>query len=224
VSRLAAAVTAIATGLVIVGVVIVVLMTPPVIHYALGSADSAAWLGVSPAQAEALSDRTVGEMVFGPGTFAFPITDGGPPMYDAAEASHLRDARAVLDALGVLVLLAIVALGVGFARGRRDPRFWGAVARGGSVLALAFAVIGAIFLVAFDPAFTLFHEIFFPGGNWSFDPTTEHMVQLYPIPFWQLVTTILGALAIVLGTVVWALARRRAVALAGEGVPPGSPA
>ena len=213
-SRLAAVVTAIATGIVIVGIVVAVLMTPPFIHYALGSADSAAWLGVSAAQAEALSDRTVGEMVFGPATFAFPIVEGGPPMYDASEASHLRDARAVLYALGVAAVIALVVLGVGFARRRGVVRFWRAVAGGAGVLAVAFAVIGAFFLIAFDAAFTLFHEVFFPGGNWSFDPTTEHMVQLYPVPFWELTTTVLGALAIVLGGLVWWLASRRAAALA----------
>ncbi|MFI5255472.1 MAG: DUF1461 domain-containing protein, partial [Candidatus Limnocylindrales bacterium] len=74
--------------------------------------------------------------------------------------------------------------------------------------------IGAIFLVAFDPAFTLFHEIFFPGGNWSFDPATDHMVQLYPIPFWQLTSAVLGGLVIGLGLVARWVARRRAADLA----------
>ncbi len=39
------------------------------------------------------------------------------------------------------------------------------------------------------------------------------MVQLYPIPFWERTTTVLGALTIVLGLAAWWLARHRAVAL-----------
>jgi integral membrane protein (TIGR01906 family) len=152
-------------------------------------------------------------LVVGPGTFAFPIADGAGQFYDAAEASHLRDARLVLYGLGLLVLVALAVLGVGFAGRRRDAHYWRAVSRGAGTLTLAFAVIGTLFLVAFDAAFTAFHEIFFPGGNWSFDPATEHLVQLYPIPFWQLTTSVLGALAIGIGALVWWLARRRAAAL-----------
>jgi integral membrane protein (TIGR01906 family) len=214
VSRIAAVATAVASGVAIVGVVVVMLLTPPYIHLALGSADSAAWLGVSPEEARALSDRTVGELVFGPGSFAFPMAEGGTTFYDAAEASHLRDARSVLYGLGVAVIVAMVVLGAGLARRRREVRYWRGIAAGAGALAAAFAVIGAVFLVAFEAAFTLFHEIFFPGGNWSFDPTTEHLVQLYPIPFWQLTTTVLGGLVIVLAAFVWWIARRRGATLA----------
>ena len=78
---------------------------------------------------------------------------------------------------------------------------------------MAFVVIGALFLVAFDAAFTLFHEIFFPGGNWSFDFATERLVQLYPIPFWQEATTVIGGIVIAVSGLVWWVARRRAVRL-----------
>ena len=213
-SRIAAVVTALATGLAILGIVVVVLLSPPYIHLALGSAESAASLAVSPEGAQALSDRTVGELVFGPGSFAFPIAEGRPAFYDAAEVSHLRDARAVLYGLGVAVIVAVLMLAVSIVRRRRDVRFWRSVAGGAAALAVVFAVIGAVFLVAFDAAFTLFHEIFFPGGNWSFDPATEHLVQLYPIPFWELTTTVLGGLVIALGALVWWVARQRAARLA----------
>jgi integral membrane protein (TIGR01906 family) len=220
VSRIASLSTAVATAVAIIGVVVVVLLTPAYIHLGLRQADSAAWLGVSAEQAEALSDRTVAEMVFGPATFEFLMPSGAPRrFYDDAEASHLRDARLVLYGLGLLVVAAVVVLGVGFARRRGAAGYWRAVSRGAGALALAFAVIGALFLVAFDAAFTAFHEIFFPGGNWSFDPSTEHMVQLYPSAFWQLTTTVLGTLAIAIGALVWWLARRRAAALAREATP-----
>jgi integral membrane protein (TIGR01906 family) len=86
------------------------------------------------------------------------------------------------------------------------------MATGGLVLAGTLAVVGAVFTVAFDQAFTLFHEVFFPGGNWSFDPRTERMVQLYPTPFWELTATVLTVVAIVLGLLVRVAARRVAAA------------
>ena len=212
-SSVASAVTAICTALLILGLAVALMLTPVYIHAALDDAGSAAFLGVTRAQAHDLSDRTVGELVFGPATFAFPMEEGGPSFYDTSEASHLRDARAVLYAFLTAVVAALFVLAAGVVRSRRAAPFWRAVSRGALGLVAAFAVVGALFIVAFDAAFTLFHEVFFPGGNWSFDPRTEHMVQLYPISFWERTTTVLGALAIVMGITAWWLARRRAVAL-----------
>ena len=212
-SSVASAVTAISTALLILGLAVVLLLTPVYIHAALDDAGSAAFLGVTPARAHDLSDRTVRELVFGPATFAFPMEEGGPSFYNAAEAGHLRDARAVLYGFLAAVVAALVVLAARVVRSGRAAPFWRTVSRGALGLSAAFAIVGALFLVAFDAAFTLFHEVFFPGGNWSFDPRTEHMVQLYPIPFWERTTTVLGALAIVLGLAVWWLARHRAVAL-----------
>jgi integral membrane protein (TIGR01906 family) len=213
VSTVASAVIAISAALLILGLAVALMLTPVYIHAALDDAGSAAFLGVTPAQAHDLSDRTVGELLFGPGTFAFPMEEGGPSFYDAAEASHLRDARAVFYGFLAAVVAALVVLAAGVVRSGRAAPFWRAVSRRALGLSAAFAIVGALFLVAFDAAFTLFHKVFFPGGNWSFDPRTEHMVQLYPIPFWERTTTVLGALAIVLGLAVWWLARDRAVAL-----------
>jgi hypothetical protein len=204
----AAVALAIGTMIVIIAVAVLGLLTPYYMHGALDRAGSAGFLGVSPAEAHAFSDATVGELLLGPGTFTIPF--GGGSFYDAAEASHLRDARAVLYGLLGLAGLSVVVLGVGFARSRRQARYWRALSAGSGVLVVALVVIGALFLVAFDAAFTLFHEVFFPGGNWSFDFATQRMVQLYPIPFWQDTVLALGVVAIGIGAVVWLLARRRA--------------
>jgi Protein of unknown function (DUF1461) len=201
---------AIGTMIVLVALAVLVLVTPLYIHGALDRAGSSGFLGVTAVEAHALSDATVGELLFGPGAFAFPLREGGPDFYDAAEASHLRDARAVLYGLLALGATCAVVLGVGYVRSRDRPRYWQAIAAGSGVLVVAFVFIGIVFLVAFDAAFTLFHQVFFAGGNWSFDFATQRMVQLYPIPFWQEVTTVLGILVVITGSLVWWLARRRA--------------
>jgi integral membrane protein (TIGR01906 family) len=66
-------------------------------------------------------------------------------------------------------------------------------------------VIGLISLVAFDSLFTLFHQVFFPGGNWAFDPDTQRLVQLYPFRFWQIAAGALGVLVLGLGLLAWLL-------------------
>ena len=91
-----------------------------------------------------------------------------------------------------------------------DPAAWRAVARGGGWLAVGLAAVGVLFALTFDLMFELFHRLFFPGGNWAFDPETQRLVQLYPIPFWQVTVGALAVLAIGSGALVWWLARRRA--------------
>lgn len=201
---------AVATMVVIVAFAVLALMIPIYMHGALDRAGSPGFLSVAPAEAHALSDATVSELLFGPGTFIIPFGAGGSSFYDAAEASHLRDARTVLYGLLALAGLSFVVLAVGALRSRRVGRLWRAMSVGAGVLGVAFVVIGVLFVVAFDAAFTLFHEIFFPGGNWSFDFATERLVQLYPIPFWQEVTMVLGAIVVAASGLIWWLARRRA--------------
>lgn len=217
VGRLFAIAIALSTMVLLVALAVLLLMTPIYMHGALDRAGSAGYLGVTAAEAHALSDATVAELLVGPGTFAFPFGEGGPSFYDASEASHMRDARAVLYGLLALTALALGVLGAGFVRSRRQARYWRAVTVGSGVLVVAFVVIGLLFLVAFDAAFTLFHQLFFPGGNWAFDFATQRMVQLYPIPFWQEATTVMGAIVVAVGSLVWWLSRRQARRLvAGE--------
>lgn len=211
------------TALVILAGVLIALTTPPYIHAALAQAQSDAYLGTSPATAQQLSDLTVRELYLGPGTFAFSWTPGGvvQPFYDAAEVEHLQAVHVVLFGFLALAAVGAVIIAMGLLTVRRAPWFWRSVSRGAAALGIALLVIGAFAAVAFDQAFTLFHEIFFPGGDWSFDPATEHLVQLYPTPFWELTAGMLVGASVLIGAVVWWLARRRAAALAeapaGEG-------
>ena len=78
-------------------------------------------------------------------------------------------------------------------------------------------LVGIVGLVAFDPLFTLFHQVFFPAGGWAFDPSTQRLVQLYPVAFWQVTAAAFGLLLLLLGTVAWWLGRTLAAAtLAGQ--------
>jgi integral membrane protein (TIGR01906 family) len=198
-----------ATALVILAVALLVLLQPMYIHAALAQAGSASLLGVTPAQAEALSDRTVAELIAGPGSFAF-AGPSGAPFYDPAEAAHLRDARLVLWLFLGLSGVALAGLLVALAWPSRRSWAWRAIRRGAAALAVGMTLVGAFFLVAFDLAFELFHRIFFPGGNWAFDPTTQRLVQLYPIAFWQVTAAALGGISIGLALVLWWIAGRRA--------------
>lgn len=187
-----------ATGVVILAVSLLLLMTPIWMHSAIGASRGVDAL--SPVLADHLSDRTIAELFLGPGTFAD---------FAADEAAHMRDVRLVL-----LVFLALAAVSLAFViwsirRSSDNPQTWRAIARGGSGIVASLILVGAIAAVGFEAAFELFHRIFFPGGNWSFSQSSL-LIQLFPIAFWELSAAALGILGIGGGVIVWALARRRA--------------
>jgi integral membrane protein (TIGR01906 family) len=199
----------IATMLTIGAVALLLLFTPIYLHPALDAASAPTWLGMSGRVTHDYSDRTVAELLFGPATFEFAAPDGSP-FYDVSERGHMRDVRVVL--YGFLAISAVAAglLAAVTYRRRADGAVLRAISRGGAWLAVGTILIGVFAALAFDTAFELFHEIFFPGGNFSFDPTTERLVQLYPIAFWQLTTAVLGLLLVVGGALTWFVARRLA--------------
>lgn len=194
---------------VILAIVLLLLMTPIWVHFAM-SASAAP--GIQPGLTR-LSDLTVNELLFGPGTFS---------PFSADEAAHLRDVRLVLY---VFLALAIGSAGLLAWSSRRhssDPRIWRSISRGGAALAVTLVALGAFAALAFGIAFELFHRILFPGGNWAFSEDSL-LIRLYPYGFWQLSAAAFGVLGILVGLIAWFVARRRARALAaGASSSPGA--
>ncbi len=75
----------------------------------------------------------------------------------------------------------------------------------------ALALAGAA-LTGFDRLFTQFHLLSFRNDLWLLDPRTDHLVQMYPLPFWQLAAALFLGLTVVESALLavaarWALAR-----------------
>ncbi len=204
-----AVVLPVATVLTLLAAGLLILLLPLYVHAALDAAGAAQRLGVTATEARALSDMTIAELLVGPGTFAFAGPDGAA-FYDATEAGHLRDVRLVLYGFLLVAGASAALVGAVLVRRRSDPEAWRALARGAIGLVVAVVAVGIFAALAFDVAFELFHRLLFPGGNWSFDPQRQRLVQLYPLPFWQLTTAAMGILAASAGLLGWAFARRRA--------------
>ena len=198
-----------ATGIVVLAVALLLLLTPVWTHFALASADSVSPTGRGQAAID-VSDKTVGALVT-LGSFNF-AAGNGTPMYAADEQAHMRDVQVVFYGFMALAVASLVFVVAAVARAPRDASRWRAISRGGFWIGDFVIVLGLFAAIAFDAVFTLFHEIFFPGGNWSFPPTSN-LIRLYPEPFWELSSAALAFLAIVGGIAVWFLARRRAAAL-----------
>jgi hypothetical protein len=205
-SLAAAVLVPLATIVSILAVALLPLLTPIVMHPLLAAAQADAWLGVTPGIADGLSDATVHDLVLG-GAYAVTGPDGRP-LYGPDEVAHMVDARTLLWLLLGAAAVSVMGLVARLAAGIDRAGTWRGISRGGACAALGAVVIGVVGFFAFEPLFELFHRVFFPGGNWAFDPDTSRLVRLYPYAFWELAATALGAGVVALGTLTWLVARR----------------
>ncbi len=215
---LAGIAVALATGLVIVGVTIALFFNPAWVSFAQGRADAAAYTGWTAEQVDAVTRDIVLEVWLGPGTFDQEVA--GVPVFEERERAHMADVRSVVLTFYALVLVGGVTLLVAGTASRGSPWFWRAVASGAKLLAVGTVAVGTAFLLFFDTAFTLFHQLFFAEGSWTFDPATDRLVQLFPYQFWTETSVAIAVVGLGLTIGVWALAAR----LAGPRATPRVPA
>lgn len=138
------------------------------------------------------------------------VTGGTPDppepgrFYSADEISHMTDVRRVFDGAKLLIPAGFFVMAIRLQRARaRSAEAMFLLVRDGSVAAgVAVAFLGVIVAFAFEQAFLLFHEVFFPQGNFLFDPATSNLVRLYPDWYWQGITFRIGLSFIALAAVV----------------------
>ncbi|HET7700108.1 MAG TPA: DUF1461 domain-containing protein [Candidatus Limnocylindria bacterium] len=127
------------------------------------------------------------------------------------ERRHMGDVRRVFEGLRFAIPLALFVLAVRLQRWRaRSARMmWSMVRRGvlAAVVLVALAGVGAI--VAFEPLFLLFHRVFFPQGNYLFDPASSNLVRLYPDWYWEGITLRVGLTFVGAGLAIAAIATAR---------------
>ena len=125
-------------------------------------------------------------------------------LFTAQEVAHMEDVRRVFIGAQVAAVLAAGALALLAAAAWRGGRL-ARLARDGALAAsVGVGAIGAAAALAFEPVFLLFHQIFFPQGNFLFDPATSNLLALYPQAYWWGLTLRIGA-AFVVGALALAL-------------------
>jgi integral membrane protein (TIGR01906 family) len=117
-----------------------------------------------------------------------------PPLFTEDEYSHMADVRGVFDSVKILIPAGMFVMALRMQRARaRGVASLLRLVRSGAIAALvAVAVVGIVAAVAFDAAFLLFHQVFFPQGNFLFDPATSNLLRLYPDWYWQGITFRIG--------------------------------
>jgi len=145
---------------------------------------------------------------------SFPAGIGS--FYTQDEIAHLADVRAVFrfvraSGVGASLITIVAAFGLPRWRVRREML----------VVIGAVVAFGALAAVAFEPLFLAFHEVFFPQGNFLFDPTRENLTLVYPEEYWLGVTLRVGAtvvgLCLIVGGLVSLPIRSSAAARSNKG-------
>jgi len=208
---IAAILTALATAVVIVSVAILPFLTPAWVDFDQGWAGAIGYTGFTHDELRTATDSILADLVVGPPDF--DVTIRGVPVLNERERAHMRDVRGVFAGFAVLAIVAaggLVAAYVGARRLGHPERAWSAIRSGARGLTVGVVVGGLVAFFAFDAAFELFHELFFPGGTYTFNPATDRLVQLFPDAFWSETTMAVGALILVLSLLVARFAGRRA--------------
>ena len=210
-ARIGSFVIALATAVAMVALVLPLFLNPVWVGFEQGRAEAAAWTGYPEAELRAATDAILADLVLGPGDFAVEVD--GQPVLNGRERAHMRDVRGVFLGFFVAAIGLATAAGViawrrrGSAAGRAAS--WRAVRSGALGLIVGLVLVGGFAFIAFDVLFELFHRLFFAGGSYTFDPTTERLVQLFPFRFWQETAIAVGVAAIVLAAVTALVAHRR---------------
>jgi integral membrane protein (TIGR01906 family) len=207
--RLADVWIALATALAIVALTLPLFLNPLWVAFEQGRADATSWTGFSEPDLRRATDAILADLVVGPPEF--DVSVAGQPVLNERERGHMGDVRGVFIGFFALAVMGLVSAVVIAHRRRGEERAatWRAVRAGALGLVVVLVVAGVVSLVAFDVLFETFHRLFFAGGSYTFDPSTERLVQLFPFAFWQETAIAVGLACIGVALVVAAFASRR---------------
>ncbi|MGE3075710.1 MAG: TIGR01906 family membrane protein [Dehalococcoidia bacterium] len=124
-------------------------------------------------------------------------------LFNEDEISHMRDVKNLirvvyrLNEISLAVIIAYIG-GVVLWTRERSPRQLAKYSLIGVAVGLVLVgAIGAFAATGFDQAWTRFHEIAFQNQNWRFNPSKDRLIQMFPEPFWEDMTFIVGGLTLI---------------------------
>lgn len=125
------------------------------------------------------------EVIFMLEDLRIPGTD--KPLYNESEIGHMIDVKVVADAFkpALWISAIIVVGGLIYLIAREQTRLFGAkTMMYGGLFTIGLVLLVMLFMfVAWNQAFTVFHNIFFDPGTWQFF-YTDSLIRLFPEQFW----------------------------------------
>ena len=99
------------------------------------------------------------------------------------ELSHLSDVQSVIGTILIMTFAVVPVLAI-IITVMRNSQFVRHSLFGAGIVCMALSVVTALFvLLFFEPTFILFHQVFFPQGNYEFYEGTL-LVTIFPQGFW----------------------------------------
>lgn len=160
----------------------------------------AAALSTTTPEVERVTAEILGDL-YADGPFDAALS-GDEPLLNERERSHMHDVAVLVRILAGVVIMALVIGGIGLAWLRRERTRIGRIMLVvGGVIGGVAVILAAVFAVAFEPAFLVFHELFFPPGTYLFEPGSK-LITLFPEGFWFDAALAAGATIVVAALIV----------------------
>ncbi len=208
VRALLSGVVVLATIVIIAGVSVLPFLNPVWVGFEQDRSGAPTLTGLTQGQVRAVTDGVLHDLILGPPQFAQTVDANA--VFSDRERAHLADVRSVFLAFGAVVVLGAMILVNARLFSHGAPWYRRAAGTGALVLAGAVVLGGVVVALAFEQAFEVFHQLFFAGGTYTFDPTTERLVQLFPTQFWEETALAVGVVILAISGVVawWAFSSR----------------
>jgi len=136
-------------------------------------------------------------------TFYHTVTEDGLPasVFNARETRHMEDVKGLFvlaNRVQEIAVVYVLAYVVGFFIWARDGHVRQLAMQCLAGLGLGLLAVGGIGVVAafgFEAAWGRFHTLVFTNDFWRLNPRTDHLIQMFPEPFWRDMTILLGAMS-----------------------------
>ncbi len=121
--------------------------------------------------------------------------------YTPDELSHLQDVQKLMKGADILFYILLLVLTLIITVFRKERKLLKELFRKGGITTLiALLVIFGFTLLSFDQSFVIFHNLFFPQGNWLF-PEDSLLIQTFPLYFFTRISTLIFIGALVGGII-----------------------
>lgn len=119
--------------------------------------------------------------------------------FTESEVSHLEDVKQVMSYANYFFYAFLLTLTVIITYYRKDKEYlFQLLNQGGKVTVAVMLLLGVLSFFFFNVVFTVFHQIFFPQGNWQF-AADSLLIQTFPLDFFVNININIFLLALFLG-------------------------
>jgi len=143
----------------------------------------------------------------------------GNKLYNSRELKYMEDVQNAYQAawrVGQVALSLAVLCGLALAwRKESRPAFVSILRAGGALTSGLVLMVGLVAIVAWQAWFSVFHQIFFAAGSWTFS-FSDTVTRLFPEKFWYDASLTIASLSVLAGSLVYWVGSRLSTINKGE--------